>query len=565
MAVITPQTDLILLKCPLEVDQQNQLTFANATGQYNYFNSLPKLAVSNFTYQRKDSTVRFPSQVDSIRSYNYCMYRNTAYGNKWFYAFITSARYVNDNMTELKLKTDVWQTWQFDITLKSSFIEREHVADDTIGKHTLDENVGTGEYMINAVTENILCSPDSTKAFIVLAVTEPPQYIDGTPFISSYVSRMYNGIISGAYLFLFEYSAAGAASMGEFINWYDSNDKANAIISVYATPKSVYAATDISTTTLNTGGGSPFSTAVTYSVLVMTTGSTDMGNTTITLNSTLNGYTPKNNRLYCYPFNYLMVSNNRGTDNIYHYEDFSTPSSISFKCVGALVEGSSVKCYPLDYKKNTTTRSGYAFGTDMQTTPTFSWNNDMYLNWQAQNSWHGMGNAGARTVSAAVNMPTDVKGGGEGAASFFGWVGDVVEKGASYVGSAINAVKNSITGASYQASLQPDQVNGQNTGDVNFASSKCGFTFYQMSVRAEVAAMIDNYLSMFGYKVNTMKAINISSRRYWNYIKCIQANITGDIPQDDMQEIKKLFNDGITFWHDTTKYLDYSQTNAIVS
>lgn len=563
MPVITPQTDLILLKCPLEVDQQNQLTFANATGQYNYFYSLPKLAVSNFTYQREDSTVRFPAQVDTIRSYNYCMYRNTAYSNKWFYAFITGIRYVNDKMTELKLKTDVWQTWQFDITLKSSYVEREHVANDTIGAHTLDENVGTGEYMINAVTEKVLCAPDSTKAYIVLAATEPPQYIDGTPFISSYVSRMYNGIISGAYLFLFEYSAAGSAALGEFINWYDSKNKANAIISVYAAPKTAYPSGSVSTTTLNTGSGtgSPFSMPVTYSVLVMTTDVTDMGNTTISINNTLNGYTPKNNRLYCYPFNYVMVSNNRGTDNIYHYEDFSTPSSISFKCVGALVEGSSVKCYPVNYKKNTTAGSGYAFGTDMQPTPTFSWNNDMYLNWQAQNSWQGMGNAGARTVSAAVDMPTDTKDAG----GFFSYLGDILEKGASYVGATVNAVKNTISGASYQASLQPDQVSGQSTGDVNFASSKCGFTFYQMSVRAEVAAMIDNYLSMYGYKVNTMKAINITSRRYWNYIKCIQANITGDIPQDDLQEIKKLFNDGITFWHDTTKYLDYSQTNAIVS
>ena len=39
---ITPQTDIYLLKCPIEADNRNQINFANATAQYNYFNSLPK-------------------------------------------------------------------------------------------------------------------------------------------------------------------------------------------------------------------------------------------------------------------------------------------------------------------------------------------------------------------------------------------------------------------------------------------------------------------------------------------------------------------------------------------
>ena len=40
--------------------------------------------------------------------------------------------------------------------------------------------------------------------------------------------------------------------------------------------------------------------------------------------SMLDGYTPKNNKLLTYPFNYLLVSNNSGTDVIYRFEDFYT-------------------------------------------------------------------------------------------------------------------------------------------------------------------------------------------------------------------------------------------------
>ena len=150
MAVITPRTDVYLLKVPLEIDNTNQLTFANATAQYNYFNSLPKLAVDHFTYQRKDGTIRFGGNFDALINYNYVMYRNDAYSNKWFYAYIDGMEYLNDNVTAISISTDVFQTWQFDLSYKRTFVEREHVNDDTIGAHTIPENLELGEYMINS-------------------------------------------------------------------------------------------------------------------------------------------------------------------------------------------------------------------------------------------------------------------------------------------------------------------------------------------------------------------------------------------------------------------------------
>ena len=81
--VITPNTDVILLKCPLELDEKNQLSFTSKSAQYNYFNSLPKLVVGDdFTYQRKDSYIRVDELIDNIYQYNYIMYRNDAYSSK---------------------------------------------------------------------------------------------------------------------------------------------------------------------------------------------------------------------------------------------------------------------------------------------------------------------------------------------------------------------------------------------------------------------------------------------------------------------------------------------------
>ena len=118
--VVIPNTDIYLLKCPLQIDNKNQLTFTNATAQHDYFSSLTKLELEDATYQRKDGVLRFNGNMEDLIQYNYCMYKNNNYSNKWFYAFIIGMEYKNDNCTYIYLETDVFQTWQFDLVYKQS-------------------------------------------------------------------------------------------------------------------------------------------------------------------------------------------------------------------------------------------------------------------------------------------------------------------------------------------------------------------------------------------------------------------------------------------------------------
>lgn len=124
---IQPQTDLFLLKCPLQLSNKNQLTFPDKNEQFNYFYSLPKLEIDNISYIRKDNYIRYPGHIDSLLEYTYVMYQNENYSSKWFYAFIIGMEYVNDNCTNIYIKQDVWQTWQFDIQYLQSFVEREMI------------------------------------------------------------------------------------------------------------------------------------------------------------------------------------------------------------------------------------------------------------------------------------------------------------------------------------------------------------------------------------------------------------------------------------------------------
>ena len=105
--------------------------------------------LEDFTYQRRDNIIRYPRAFELCEQYNYVMYKNPDFKDKYYYAYITDMKFVNPNMTEITIKTDVFQTWQFDFIYKKSFVEREHVQDDTIGKHTIPEGLETGEYITN--------------------------------------------------------------------------------------------------------------------------------------------------------------------------------------------------------------------------------------------------------------------------------------------------------------------------------------------------------------------------------------------------------------------------------
>ena len=85
--------------------------------------------------------------------------------------------------------------------------------------------------------------------------------------------------------------------------------------------------------------------------------------------------------------------------------------------------------------------------------------------------------------------------------------------------------------------------------------------FTRYSIKYQFAKRIDDFFSMYGYQTNELKLPNLNNRPNWNYIKMAGANLIGDIPETDLQELKTLFNEGITLWHNATTFLDYSQNN----
>ena len=568
MAVITPNTDLILLKVPLEINDINQLDFANATAQFNYFNSLPKVVVEDYTYQRKDNTIRFGGNFDELISYNYCMYRNTEYSDKWFYAFIVNMEYINDNRTNISIKTDVWQTYMFDLTYKPCLIEREHTNDDTIGSNILPENLELGEFVVNGRTSNFGLG-NSNEYMIIMDVsmvenagtnqTLTFSWSDGS---TTMPDSIVNGIPSGCYHILVSKSALiTSPKVNGLVNLYNLAGLADAIQNIYILPANMVSNSSINDgLTLSTTGSAP-----TASVTGLATISSSLRDVTqMTSGSfqkptTIDGYTPKNNKLLCYPFNYINVTNNAGTTIPFHYEDFnSVPSGyVTFDVEGAFCPSGSIKAVPRNYKNQSYQEqdNAYDYSISGAKYPICSWNCDAYTNWLTQN---------------AVNMQTEWKTTGISAAGEV--LGGGLTMGVSGIGLGAFAGGKSLIGlareqmlAKTAANMVSDQARGNiNSGDIVFSKWASCFTFIPMCIKAQYARCADDYLSMFGYATNRVKLPNLTGRRNWNYVKTVGCYIEADIPQEDLAEIKDMFDRGITIWHNPATFADYSQNNDII-
>lgn len=553
--VVIPDSEITLLKSPLKLDNNNQLTFANATAQYNYFNSLPKLTHSSFSYIRKEGVVRIPTHkedgdglptYEDLLEYNYCMYKNTHYKEKWFYAYITDVIYQNDGMSTIAIETDVFQTWQFDIVYKNSFIEREHVADDTIGLHTVPESIEHGPYIINDYSEFGGFEVATSKP--VIATTWVPS---NTPGIMEAI--VHGGVTSGLYFMIFKTNTDAQ----NYICAMDGFGRGDSIVSIFMVPSFLvtvgtwYTATLHSKANNNSGGTDNHDYTIEFALLQNTFGSVNLsGDKTATLPTTLNGYTPKNNKLFCYPYNYLLVTNNNGANAEFHYEEF-TGNAPQFRITGVASPGCSIKCFPLNYKSFTPSivslHAGFNEGIMAGKFPVGSYKNDSFVNWMTQNSVNVM----MAKVGAVARIGGMLFQGGGGDDSQYG---GLFEQQARYVSER------------YQHALVAPQASGNiNGGDVTFGFDEMNFGFYKMSIKAEYASIIDNHFSQFGYQVNRLATPNINKRTYWDYMKTFGVNLEGAIPENDLAKLRRLFDSGCTFWHNPTYFLDYSQNNAIVS
>lgn len=299
------------------------------------------------------------------------------------------------------------------------------------------------------------------------------------------------------------------------------------------------------------------------------------------------GYIPKNNKLYTFPYTALKIIGYGGESEL-KYENFD--NALHFGIISKFFAGASIQLYPLDYEG---VLDNYSAGVVGQPLPVFPYTKDQYMNeWNANISTRTQ-SINAMIQNRKLERIGTVLGGVSGIAdtalttSGLSKVGTTGEKGSSFnpiavaSGLATGVSKlgqtafNFASGeiqynqgfAAMAATLKdtearPSTVANQNASPSIPAVMKDAVVPYvqRVSLRRSFAEKIDDYFSRYGYAVHRVGVPNINSRPAFNFLRCTDAQVDGNIPNEDLLEIKSIMEHGVTFWH-TTDVGNYEVNN----
>ena len=534
---------------------------AQRTGIMGFMN--PAFTTSGNTFFRNHARMlRVPFHATRLQEagVNYIAWQNGSSG-KWWYAFVQEIRYLNDDVSNLVIEVDVFQTWWFDLTPKACFVEREHASDDTVGANILDEPVDTGEFVVNE-TRTVDEMKDYTV--IILSAEEPT----GSPDDLIKSKRESKGgwsdtMYEGCGMYAFNPQKGSGIGAAEWVSWLTA-----------------------------AGGGNSISAVFMYPTTLMPVGTLFDGTNLFDIASkiqprtidflcdwsfTLDGYAPRNKKLHTYPFSFVRASNNNGNYHDYRFELENTvnPVTSRFQIRGALDPAGDALLIPKNY-------NGQEFNmqeaVNMGGYPQCSWSYNGYDAWLAQNT----GSVGASILTGAVMVAPAVVGiaSGVGALGGVGATAGMLASGAATAGevAALGGVTASAAGLALAGGTQLASTAGKlvdasrQSSSVRSASSNVAlhgigygmFSVMRMSVRAEIARRIDDFFDVFGYSTQEVKVPNMTGRTSWNYVKCRDAAFEGTAPAKDTARINAQLDAGVTFWH-TDDIGNYALDNSIVS
>lgn len=516
----------LLTGIPLDNSYKDTFTFSNIQAQIDYFSSKVLYSYDKFTYQRYNpdrgqiATIRVPEVAEKLYNVNYVMFRNNNFGTKWFYAFVTQINYINDGMTELVYEIDILQTWMFDYQVLECFVEREHTNNDTIGANIITEDIMTGPY--NSSNFQQWTQNENRNACIGLAATFDKNY---QPKQGISMGNCYNGLC----ITLFKTADAASTFLDGASNVIDG------IVSIFMVPQPIadfYFLPDVP------GVETP-------DVLEAINGLPVINTWAITKQyGSFDGYTPKNNKLYCYPYNFLRIMTTQGQSLDLKYEFFTT-SNCQFRMETVINLNPFILLIPQNYLE---CQSNMNYRMMLEGFPQCSYVTDVYKMWLAKNAstidfnyFEAAANAGIGVASNILNL---------------NWGGAVTSglKGVVDVNRLMAKDED-------MSRLPPAAHTG--TPNADFDMGYLNFKYTRMKITKEYAKSIDDYFSMYGYKTLKLKVPNITGRRSWNFVKVVNANITGSMPADDLKRIIQIFEQGITFWH-TPDLGNYALDNSIV-
>lgn len=549
-------TTVQLLRVPLRVDDENQLYFSSVSTQNAYMQSVVYKSYTNFSYMREQSAVSVPDDYDTlVTSCNYLRYQNAGFGNKWFYAYITKFEYKNPNTTWIHFQIDAYQTYLFNITWKDCFIEREHVKDDSMGAHYIKEDFSMPKSIISSSNINLPYSytdNGSLQIVPVLMLSQQPTTKDKyTTLMNGEINNIIYWIPDNVQKSSWTYDVqAMMQSMSALIVYLSTNDNTETVDSIvgsFCVPR--FALLGVDTVPLHSGDISIGQTVRTPMDLTSVYTKANAQKAAILFDKPDYNFTPKNNKLYTSQFFSASISNMQGIDVEYKPEFLAYQNSIeswglNYVIEAAFAPDSTVYLYP-DPDVDTNglyQNAGKPFAVPLDNFPVPAITGDYYNAWLAGHSATSRNTLAISEISGIVGMAAAASGNSAGLA---------------LVGGSIISIANTLA-AVEDTSNRADPLKIESTNTSRYASGRATYKVTYQYIAPELAKSVDNYFIMYGYKVNELKVPEFATRQYYNYYKMPVCNITGNIPQSALDEIRSKFARGITLWNtsDVGNYRD---------
>ena len=597
-----------------DINYKNTVLFANKTSQSNYFTT-KATHLHRYQYNKDRSSFNIGLPINIVSTYSYLYFESGdndyVFERKRYYAFITDIKYINNTTTEISFIIDIIQTFMFDIEVGRCLVEREHTVTDNLFEHITPENISIDEALctkeIKKFSERMLCGIILNKALRAktieydgktysrtFQVTFAPPYFQGGGVVGGVPNTLfwYTGIpinakdvtyyrerldplnktIDTQPLYYYDNDdnplTEGQESNPQFftashllyniVNGNFSVDDGvlseDNIVSVYIYPEeasNIHKQTEANELGYNLGVSShDFSES-------------SIGN----FKSLYDGgsYSPKNNKLYTYPYSYLEAINNEGQKTIYKLENFDhnriqNPYQYSFRILYSYIEPVCIALVPIDYEGD-----DFSYEQSLTVTgfphPYYSGNRlNQYLQ---QNSAKRDSALISSALSTAVGTIASLYSGNPlpYVSSAAGFVSSYVE-----LQSAIEDLKNT----------PPQSYSIFNTEYMNTVLNRCGFIIKVKNIRAELAEQIDTYFTMYGYKINYIKEPNIFRylkdnsepiRPSFNYLKTTNVVVKSNSLENEMLDsetrsnVAKILDNGITFWSDNDNVGNYGIDN----
>lgn len=586
----------ILADVPFSNDYKNTRWFTSSSEQYNWFNDKSRVyEMSKATFQgfrENKSYISVSLRIDLLYNASYIMFQNADYGDKWFYAFVTEIEYKNVGTTYVHFDIDVLQTWMFDIKFQESFIVREHVKlwndDGTPTINTIDEGLNYGsEYDIVSVENH---TPYSDMMFLVIISTS---IMHGTPGEEESrlndINASLNGIPQPLCYYIHPFYRDGKvpttyigdnnANLSPIVkmltNIFSQEHAVKNIVNMYVTDyiglKLNYNNGDkelkLNADMFEKAGIADDKHGNVDTIFVKNI--PDYETLEIDTGDKWGGFTKdQESKLMMYPYCVTEITDFKG-NHMNLKTEYINNNKLKIQVRGSLGVSNKVAYSIRDYNADDALSDGKRLTVSLDTSLINNNPNDIaiindYLSAYLQGNKNSLEN---QKSSILFNGLMSVIGGGisAGASAVAGSPSGVASSATGMVSSAGNAVLQMQAMQAKQADIAniPPQLTkmGGNTS-FDYGNGYSGVYIIKKQLKAEYRRSLSSFFHKYGYKINRVKKPNLRTRKVFNYIQTKDCFISGNINNNDLQEIRAIFDNGITLWH-TNSIGDYSVENEL--